>query len=341
MTGGPSWTINKEWTNPLYCLRYGVTCDVLRNVVELDLHNNNLVGYLSETLQQLSAATKINLGVNRLQGTIPSWYKMANLTELTLSWNSFSGEVPNLNNVSPKLTKLWLHRNQLTGGINGVSMIPTLESLDLSVNLLTDSLNNVKFYLPKLKTLNLQSNYLRGNLNWVKQLPTLTQIYITKNQFSGPATPLLALNSSILTTCAIDANAFHCPVDPEVAKKCPYTCSKCATTYDSCDLCLDPTCQWCSTDGTGVNGFCIERTSSNYVCGGGFGLKDNTCNRNCTSDAACYNRAPWSNSCSGRSLIRLLPKCDLATGKCIYPAPASACGNNCCFDSNANNCNCC
>jgi hypothetical protein len=34
-TGGPSWKRNSEWTNPLYCLRTGVTCDVLRNVIAL------------------------------------------------------------------------------------------------------------------------------------------------------------------------------------------------------------------------------------------------------------------------------------------------------------------
>lgn len=33
--GGPSWSYNTEWLNPLYCLRYGVKCDVQRNVVSL------------------------------------------------------------------------------------------------------------------------------------------------------------------------------------------------------------------------------------------------------------------------------------------------------------------
>jgi hypothetical protein len=34
-TGGPNWKRNSEWTNPLYCLRTGVTCDALRNVIAL------------------------------------------------------------------------------------------------------------------------------------------------------------------------------------------------------------------------------------------------------------------------------------------------------------------
>jgi hypothetical protein len=103
-------------------------------------------------------------------------------------------------------------------------MIPSLVVVDVSYNLFTDSLNSVKFFWPKLKQLNLAYNYFRGNLNWVKQISTVTNIYLDRNQFSGSATPLLALNSSIIAACGISGNVFQCPVDPAVAKMCPYAC---------------------------------------------------------------------------------------------------------------------
>jgi hypothetical protein len=146
------------------------------------------------------------------------------------------------------------------------------------------------------------------------------------------------------------------PIDRLVSPRA----ARCAATYDSCDLCLDPSCQWCSTDSTGVNGFCVERTGvvrisglarfnlvrpnrdpvvQPFVCGGGLGLKTSTCGRNCT-DAVCDNK-PWYNSCSGNELVTLFGLCDATSGKCRSSGSASRCQYGCCWNKDTDMAKCC
>ena len=74
---------------------HGVTVDSRGRVVELDLEDNNLNGYLPTELGNLSHLKLLNLSDNRLKEEIPAELgNLARLEVLNLNDNILSGEIP-------------------------------------------------------------------------------------------------------------------------------------------------------------------------------------------------------------------------------------------------------
>ena len=121
-TNGASWTDRTGWeqgaagTNCTPCTWYGVVCDNQNNVIEIDLFNNNLVGTVPTTMDQLTKLRSIKLFVNDLSGSFPDiWSNMSDLEYIDLSNNLFTGSMPaSLADLS-KLTTLYIENNNMTG----------------------------------------------------------------------------------------------------------------------------------------------------------------------------------------------------------------------------------
>ncbi|MBE9562042.1 MAG: hypothetical protein IMF12_04170, partial [Proteobacteria bacterium] len=104
-------------------------------VLELELNDNNLNGYISD-LSGLTSITKLILHGNRLTETIPDLSKLTDLTHANLRNNRFTGSIPDFSGLA-KLEKLSLYHNQLCGQIPNLTGMDNLQELDLSHNQLS------------------------------------------------------------------------------------------------------------------------------------------------------------------------------------------------------------
>lgn len=166
-TGGENWKNNSGWNvNREYppgpdslAKWYGVTLSGGR-VVELDLSDNGLTGFLPVELGSLSNLQVLDLKQNEISGPIGPWInELTALVKLRLQKNRLTGPIPNelgeliqleylnlrgnqLQGVVPEsleklqeLRGLWLHANQLSGSIpEGIIRLPNLGWLWLGEN---------------------------------------------------------------------------------------------------------------------------------------------------------------------------------------------------------------
>ncbi|XP_058196729.1 protein STRUBBELIG-RECEPTOR FAMILY 3-like isoform X1 [Rhododendron vialii] len=162
----------------------GVQC-VNANITGIVLNGANLGGALSNDLGDFSAIIQIDLGNNRIGGSIPSSLPIT-IRSFFLSGNQFTGSIPATLSTLGQLTDLSFNDNHLTGGIpDAFQTLTGLINLDLSSNNLSSQLPPSMGSLSSLTTLHLQNNQLIGRLNVLQDLP-LTDLDIENNQFWGP-----------------------------------------------------------------------------------------------------------------------------------------------------------
>jgi uncharacterized repeat protein (TIGR01451 family) len=205
-TEGNTWTNKTGWFTEKDLSKWkGVTltadtCDIK----ELVLTGNNLKGSLINL--NLPKLEVLDLGSNKLTGTIPNFDKLPNLTELSLSRNQLTGTIsnfdklPNLRRLSlesnqltgtvsnfdklPELSQLWLDHNQLTGTIPNFDKLPNLTELLLFSTQLTGTIPNFD-KLPNLAFLALSSTQLTGTIPNFDKLPKLSKLYLGANPLAG------------------------------------------------------------------------------------------------------------------------------------------------------------
>ena len=117
-TDGDNWTDNTNWlTDAPIDEWYGVIMRS-RNIYQLVLNSNQLVGTIPPELGNLAILQYLDLHDNQLKGEIPSEIGgLSNLESLYLSINQLAGQIPSeLGNLT-KLRHLWLSDNQFTGCI--------------------------------------------------------------------------------------------------------------------------------------------------------------------------------------------------------------------------------
>ncbi|BAU03450.1 hypothetical protein VIGAN_UM108000 [Vigna angularis var. angularis] len=150
----------------------------------LDLSNNKLSEDLTVIFNHLSGCSRyslreLNLGQNKINGTLPDFSIFAKLETLDLSINQISGTLPNTLKLLPSLKKLYLDNNKLNGTISEDLRFPTqLEELSLKSNSLKGVLTDSHFYnMTKLRILTLSDNSLTLEVsqNWAStfQLNTI------------------------------------------------------------------------------------------------------------------------------------------------------------------------
>lgn len=100
-----------------FCQWYGVNCisALPYRVVDLNLTGQNLAGYISASLGNLTFLDTLDLSNNSFHGTIPPLHKLQHLTALYLGSNQLQGVViPEALTNCSKLAYLDLSENNLT-----------------------------------------------------------------------------------------------------------------------------------------------------------------------------------------------------------------------------------
>ncbi len=182
------WQLNQPMTN-----WYGVVLNTSGCVVQINLSNNNLKGFLPPEIGNLTALTRLFLFTNNISGPLPgSLVNLTELLELNLEGNFISGSIPSGIGNLRKLSMITLADNALTGEIpDGIFDIENLILLDLSRNQLTGSLSSRVNKLIKLQSLDVSENHLQGEIPAsISSLNNLRNLYLNNNELSGepPAT---------------------------------------------------------------------------------------------------------------------------------------------------------
>ena len=137
-TNGPNWKNNTNWLSdkPLGEW-FGVTTDASGRVTELQLGDNRLTGTIPSSLGNLTNLRLLWLAYNQLSGSIPSSLgNLTNLQVLDLSNNRLTGTIPSQLGNLTNLELLLLQNNQLSGcvpaGLRGLRVgTHDLDFLDL------------------------------------------------------------------------------------------------------------------------------------------------------------------------------------------------------------------
>lgn len=159
------------------CSWNGITCTSTKRVVQLELQNASLQGYLTlpQLLQSLDKLKLLDLSGNQLHANLTFGPSCASLQALILSNNFIYGTIP------PDLF-LSCH---------------TLQELDLSHNNLTGTLTQSFFAdCGDLHMLDLSHNHLTGNLPYgISQCTSLQELHLSANYFVGQ------LPQDVITSC--------------------------------------------------------------------------------------------------------------------------------------------
>ena len=96
-TNGDNWTNNTGWLDETvsHCDWLFVDCDISGRVSFLTLHKNNLTGYVTDSLGNLSSLQGLNLSANfQLSGSLPdSLGNLSNLEWLVLVATRLTGPI--------------------------------------------------------------------------------------------------------------------------------------------------------------------------------------------------------------------------------------------------------
>ncbi|KAH9714609.1 protein kinase domain-containing protein [Citrus sinensis] len=151
------------------------------------MYNCNISGGISEEISNLTNLTTINLGGNKLNGSIPiALGKLQKLQYLGLEDNKLEGSIPDDICRLDELYELELGGNKLSGSIPACfGNLIALRILSLGSNELT-SIPLTFWNLKDILQLNISSNYFTGPLPLeIGNLKVLIGIDFSMNNFSG------------------------------------------------------------------------------------------------------------------------------------------------------------
>ena len=154
---GVTWDFNANWMTPKHeCLWYGVTCNLLRKVIELDLGYIELEGLVPRELGLLDGVRDLDLHGNDLQGVLPHklLVGMGKIQYLRLQMNGLFGSIHKEITRMSNLKELYLFGNFFSGIIpKQLSELKRLEILDLYANQLSGTIPKELAKIPNLSTL--------------------------------------------------------------------------------------------------------------------------------------------------------------------------------------------
>jgi len=188
-TDGDNWTNNSNWGNMNDVESWhGVTLSN-GHVYDLDLHNNNLNGYLPEEIGDLTSLVNLRLHENNsLTGEIPfSIGNLTDLVELQLEFNNLTGEIPSSIGNLTDLGYLGLAHNELTGELpDQLQNLESIFNLYLGYNELTDEIPEWLGGLNTLLYLGLGGNNFHGEIpSSLGNLSILKNIILKENNLEG------------------------------------------------------------------------------------------------------------------------------------------------------------
>ncbi|MBQ3189865.1 MAG: hypothetical protein IJB61_01270 [Bacteroides sp] len=188
-TNGKNWSNNSNWCSDKPLKEwYGISINHKGRINALNLNNNNLIGYIPESIKNLTEIQRISLADNQLGFNIPENIEnLIKLQSLDLSRNKLDGHIPESIGNLDKLRILLLDNNQLNGNIpEGIGNLIDLQTLNLSGNKLDGYIPESIGNLDKLRTLLLYNNQLNGNIpEGIGNLIDLQTLDLSRNKLDG------------------------------------------------------------------------------------------------------------------------------------------------------------
>ena len=190
-TGGYYWFNNTGWLedSPM-CERFGVICNEVGEITEINLKANNLTGSTDLINVAVLELKKLNLADNKLSGTIPgkATLLLRSLVSIDISNNQFSGQADmlfgpatlNINYSNNKFTSVRFKRFN--------AAFEMIREIDLSYNLIDQDASQVLRNIPtNIETLKLSNNFIKGPFpNPFPSLGRLKLFSIANNNINGP-----------------------------------------------------------------------------------------------------------------------------------------------------------
>ncbi|CAM8955337.1 unnamed protein product [Rhodiola kirilowii] len=215
-----------SWNSSLsFCMWQGVTCGKRhKRVTALDLSKQNLPGFLSPSIQNLTFLRLLNLSHNFLKGGIPDQISfLPRLQALDMTSNSLTGNVPASFANCSRLEAIWLSSNDLSGTLpDQIGLVPNLKILVLDRNNLTGEVPGSIGNLSSLTELFLNRNNFQGNIpTSLGQLKNLTVLQLGVNQFVGTI-PSSLYNLSSMVALSFGSNSLHGNIEPNLAASFPH-----------------------------------------------------------------------------------------------------------------------
>jgi hypothetical protein len=204
-THGDAWVDKTNWNGAAgtECTWARITCNADEShVIEIVLNNNNLVGTLPTTINQMSALRRFVVALNHLEGPIPSFNTLTELQVFNASFNTLNGPIPPLAGLTA-LREFEAAVNQLSGSIPSFNELTTLEFFNVGKNRLTGSIPAFSG-LSSLRSFIVADNQLTGSIPSLSGLTALQFFVVGNNQLTGaiPAVPSpSALTANISQVC--------------------------------------------------------------------------------------------------------------------------------------------
>ncbi|MFY0689230.1 MAG: leucine-rich repeat domain-containing protein [Cyclobacteriaceae bacterium] len=185
-TFGQTWIDHGNWLVGPVADWFGVRLDGDR-VAALELPENNLQGFIPDSLGLLTSMVALNLSNNALEKDIPAGVgDMQNLRRLNLSHNKLSGNIPPAVSNLTSLETLNLSNNELGGLIPKMHRMGFLEVIRLDSNKLRGNVPDSLDLILGLKELNVASNFLDGSIPAsYGRLDSLVRFNIAGNDLTG------------------------------------------------------------------------------------------------------------------------------------------------------------
>jgi len=169
----------------------GVRCNEDKEVINLFLPGNNLVGSIPDEISLLQALDKMSLYSNKITGALPSRLQyLTDLSYLSLEDNELEGIISEWIGNIANLTYLALGGNSFTGTLpDTLYNLQYLEQVAFENNNLYGSIA-VFNEIPSIRRLYLQSNNFTGQVgyNFLYNCVNLDELDLSDNQFTGQLT---------------------------------------------------------------------------------------------------------------------------------------------------------
>ncbi|KAE9591977.1 hypothetical protein Lal_00038326 [Lupinus albus] len=178
------------WNDSIHhCNWTGITCNMFNGrVIYMNLSSQGLSGIVTQSIENITFLTRINLSYNTFYGEFPQKVgHLLNLQELYINNNNFSGNIPSNLSHCRELIALDAGQNNLTGTIpTWIGNLTSLVNLFLSRNNLHGNIPYEVGSLSNLRFLGLSLNYLSGKVpSSIYNITSMTHFAVAGNHLYG------------------------------------------------------------------------------------------------------------------------------------------------------------
>jgi hypothetical protein len=195
------WIKSDNWvTDSDKCTWYGITCNDANTVIEIDLHQNQMLGLFAPEIQLLGNTLEVldvtgNLFLSTDYDNGNSWMaKMTNLKKFYVAETSFGYDgIPVYLNGMISLEELDISNTFFNDGpirADAFEGLTNLRYLDMSCNDYTSTIPSSITNLPNLEFFYFENVVFSGSgvtqsLNFLVGMPTITECWVDKTSLEG------------------------------------------------------------------------------------------------------------------------------------------------------------